>query len=157
MDPQTTAIGLGLIISLFFTEIFGLSAGGMIVPGYLALQFHRPTDVAITLIVALVTYGIVLGISKFAIVYGRRRIVLMILFGFLLGHFVRALLAKTYVAEGSPAGMEAGLFCVIGFIVPGLIALWFDRQGPAQTLGTLLTTASVVRLALVVIGMEVMV
>lgn len=155
MDPQTTAIGLGLLISLLFTEVFGLSAGGMIVPGYVALQLHRPMDVALTLAVALATYGIVLGISKFAVVYGRRKIVLMILFGFLLGHFARAVLANVYVAESSHTGMEPGLFCVIGFIIPGLIALWFDRQGPLQTLGTLLTTASVVRLAIVVIGMEV--
>lgn len=155
MDPQITAIGLGLLISLLFTEVFGLSAGGMIVPGYVALQLHRPMDVALTLAVALATYGIVFGISKFAVVYGRRRIVLMILFGFLLGHLARTVLANVYATESSHAGMEPGLFCVIGFIVPGLIALWFDRQGSMQTLGTLLTTASVVRLALVVIGMEV--
>ncbi len=79
----------------------------------------------------------------------------MILFGFLLGHLARTVLANVDVAESSHAGVEPGLFCVIGFIIPGLIALWFDRQGPMQTLGTLLTTASVVRLALVVIGMEV--
>ena len=79
----------------------------------------------------------------------------MILFGFLLGHFTRIALASTPMTFGSHAGTEGDLFCVIGFIVPGLIALWFDRQGPMQTMGTLLTTASVVRLSLVVIGMEI--
>ena len=155
MDPQTTAIGMGLLVSFAFTELFGLAAGGMIVPGYIALQLHRPLDVALTLLVALATYGAVFAVSKFAIVYGRRRIVLMILFGFVLGHLARTAMAATSLADDSHAMGEAGLFCVIGFIIPGLIALWFDRQGFLQTLGTLLATASVVRLVLIVIGVEV--
>ncbi len=155
MDPQTTAIGMGLLVSFAFTELFGLAAGGMIVPGYVALQLHRPLDVALTLLVALATYAAVFAVSKFAIVYGRRRIVLTILFGFVLAHFARAAVAATCLARDSHATGEAGLFCVIGFIIPGLIALWFDRQGLLQTTGTLLATASVVRLALIVIGMEV--
>ena len=43
---------------------------------------------------------------------------------------------------------------VIGFIIPGLIALWFDRQGVAETMGSLATSAVVVRLVLILIGTE---
>ena len=74
MEPLTVAIGLGRIVSLLFTEAFGLAAGGMIVPGYFALNFHRPLDIVLTLTVALAAYLVVHGISKFSIIYGRRRI-----------------------------------------------------------------------------------
>jgi poly-gamma-glutamate biosynthesis protein PgsC/CapC len=153
MDPLTVAIGLGLIVSLLFTEAFGLAAGGMIVPGYFAINFHRPLDVVLTLTVALAAYIVVFGISKFAIIYGRRRIVLMLLTGFVLGHLVRTLVALP--ATGSLAsGTADQCVAVIGYIIPGLIALWFDRQGLFETLGTVLTASAVVRLCLIVIGME---
>ena len=32
-DLLTVAIGIGLAISLLFSEMFGLAAGGMVVPG----------------------------------------------------------------------------------------------------------------------------
>lgn len=156
MDPQTVAIGLGLVVSLLFTEAFGLAAGGMIVPGYFALQFHRPLDIGITLLVALATYLVVFVVSKVAIVYGRRRIVLMMLVGFVLGHSVRMLLAPGGAWGASVETTQESVICVIGYIVPGLIALWFDRQGTLETVGTVLTASAVVRLCLVVLGMEVL-
>ncbi|MCO6047980.1 poly-gamma-glutamate biosynthesis protein PgsC [Aeoliella sp. ICT_H6.2] len=155
MDPLTVAIGLGLVVSLLFTEAFGLAAGGMIVPGYFALNFHRPMDIVLTLLVSLVTYLIVHQVSKFSIIYGRRRIVLMLLTGFVIGHVVRLLLAMPAMGMTSSATADTAI-AVIGYIVPGLIALWFDRQGLFETLGTVLTASAVVRLALLVIGMEVL-
>lgn len=155
MDPLTVAIGLGLIVSLLFTEAFGLAAGGMIVPGYFALNFNRPMDIVLTLTVALAAYIVVYGVSKFAIIYGRRRIVLMLLTGFVIGHAVRMFISLP--ATGVTGNETAnGTIAVIGYIVPGLIALWFDRQGLFETLGTVLTASAVVRLCLIVIGMEVL-
>ena len=154
MDPQTTAIGVGLIASLLFTEWFGLAAGGMIVPGYFALQFHRPWDIALTLAVAAATFLIVRGVSQFAIVYGRRRIVLMILTGFVLKCLVQSALAVGGAATGGAATADS-FVCVVGCIIPGLIALWFDRQGVVQTAGTVVTTSAVVRLCLLALGLEV--
>ena len=154
MDPLTVAIGLGLIVSLLFTEAFGLAAGGMIVPGYFALNFHRPMDIVLTLTVALAAYLVVHTVSRFAIIYGRRRIVLMLLTGFVIGHAVRVLLAVPAMGNSDSATADTAI-AVIGYIVPGLIALWFDRQGLFETLGTVLTASAVVRLALIVIGMEV--
>ena len=36
------SIGLGLVTSLAFSEILGVAAGGMVVPGYIALYLDRP-------------------------------------------------------------------------------------------------------------------
>lgn len=155
MDPLTVAIGLGLIVSLLFTEAFGLAAGGMIVPGYFALNFHRPLDIVLTLTVALAAYCVVYGVSKFAIIYGRRRIVLMLLVGFVIGHTVRTLVSLPAAGLTDSQTADTAI-AVIGYIVPGLIALWFDRQGLFETLGTVLTASAVVRLCLIVLGLEVL-
>ena len=39
IDNPAIAIGLGMIISLILTESVGVTAGGLIVPGYIALIF----------------------------------------------------------------------------------------------------------------------
>ena len=44
--------------------------------------------------------------------------------------------------------METNL---IGYIIPGLIAIWFDRQGVLQTLCGLAVTAVLVRLSLIIL------
>ena len=83
-DLLSVAIGIGLAVSLLFSELFGLAAGGMVVPGYFALALSRPIDVALTVIAALATYLIVYLMSTFILVYGKRRTVLMILVGYLV-------------------------------------------------------------------------
>ena len=149
MDQVTVSIAIGLLVSLAVTEAFGMTAGGMIVPGYFALSVHRPLDLALTLLVSLGTYGIVRLLSQHMIIYGRRRIVMALLLGFLLGAMVRVC-----PGIGSPATDATNACgCVIGFIIPGLIALWFDRQGVRGTLGSLATATAMVRFSLIVVGM----
>jgi poly-gamma-glutamate biosynthesis protein PgsC/CapC len=155
MDIHTISVGLGLVVSLLFTEVFGLACGGMIVPGYVALSLHRPVDILVTLGTALATFALVRGFSKFALVYGRRRIVMMVLVGFLIGSLVRAVPAYAASTTSLPQANPEGLFSVIGYIIPGLIALWIDRQGLIQTIAPLMTSAVVVRLALIILGMEI--
>lgn len=142
------SIGLGLAVSLLFSELFGVAVGGMIVPGYLALFLTKPLDIALTIVGGLATYAIVHALSALLIVYGRRRTVLMILVGYLMGMLLRM------VTKGlAPFGEE---LAVIGYIVPGLIAIWLDRQGIIVTLSSLLTASAVVRLLLIIfIGAEI--
>jgi len=154
MDPQTCSIAVGLVVSLIFAEIFGLAAGGMIVPGYFALVMNQPLDVVLTLAAALATYGIVRLLARYMIIYGRRRIVMMVLVGFTIGGLIRA--TPVFAADG--LGMSAyPQLQVIGFIIPGLIALWIDRQGLVETLSALVTSAVLVRLFLIIVGLETVV
>jgi gamma-polyglutamate biosynthesis protein CapC len=142
------SVGIGLAISLLFTEMFGIAAGGMIVPGYIALGLHRPFDVALTVGAGFATFAIVHTLSSFVIIYGRRRTVMMILIGYLIGMLVR----WSTGSLGALGGIELD---VIGFIIPGLIAIWLDRQGIVETLAALLTASVVVRLILIlVVGSE---
>ena len=141
------SVGIGLAISLLFSEMFAVAAGGMIVPGYLALHVTRPFDIALTVAAGLATYAIVHALSSFIIVYGRRRTVLMILVGYLVGAAFRAALGHL---AAPLTEME-----VIGFIIPGLIAIWLDRQGIVETLAAMVTASVLVRLVLVLVtGME---
>lgn len=146
IDLLPLSVGIGLAVSLLFTEAFGLTAGGMVVPGYLALAWSNPLDVLITVGAGLIAFLLVRALSAFLVIYGRRRTVLMILVGYAVGMGLRALPG---LGLGEP---EAE---VVGYIIPGLIAIGLDRQGVVETLTALTTASIVVRLILVaVVGVE---
>ena len=88
-EYASIAIGLGMVISLFLTETLGVMAGGIIVPGYIALSLHNPYKVGITFIISIITFGIVYMLSKMILIYGRRRLILCLLIGFFLGYIFR--------------------------------------------------------------------
>ncbi len=140
MDELTLSIGLGLAVSILFSETFGIAAGGMIVPGYLALHLDRPYNLMLTAFASLVTYGIVRSLSVFMIVFGRRRTVLMILVGYIVG---------AVVTQASPSPAEGQTMQVIGYIIPGLIAIWLDRQGVVETMASATTAAVLVKLLMI--------
>jgi poly-gamma-glutamate biosynthesis protein PgsC/CapC len=138
------AVGLGVIISLIFTELLGASAGGIVVPGYIALYLDRPSQILGTVLVSLITWGIIRFIGMFTLLFGKRRMVLSILIGFILGWASRNLIFQNVSIYDLQ--MQS-----IGYIVPGLIANWFERQGFWKTLSTMLVAAVLVRLILMVI------
>lgn len=138
------AVGLGVIISLLFSELLGASAGGIVVPGYIAMYLDRPMQILGTIVVSLLTWGIIRLISNFTLLFGKRRMVLSILVGFILGWASRLLVYQnvtvyTYQLQS------------IGYIIPGLIANWFDRQGFWKTITSLGVAAVLVRLILMVV------
>ncbi len=138
------AVGLGVVFSLLFTEFFGVAAGGIVVPGYIALQLHNPLNVIGTLLVASLTFLVLRGISQFIFIYGRRRMVLAILFGFIFGFIFSNLVFPELFSLD--IRMQA-----IGFIIPGLIANWMERQGLFRTIAGVVVAACAVRLLLMII------
>ncbi len=138
------SIGIGLVISLAFSEMLGLTAGGMVVPGYVALYLDRPIIILITLLASYLTYFIVHSLSAVMIIYGRRRTVLMILVGFAMGALIRSL--------GSfQLPMTTVDLTIIGYIIPGLIAIWIDRQGVIESFSSLIIASVIVRIILILI------
>lgn len=138
------AIGLGLVLSLIFSEVFGLAAGGMVVPGYLALNIHQPQKVIATLLVSLGTYGFIRFLSNFIFIYGRRRTVITVLVAFILGWISRTF----FIWQVGEVHVELSS---IGYILPGLIALWMERQGVIATISTMIIVSVLVRLILIVL------
>ena len=139
-------IGIGMVLSLFLTETLGVTAGGIIVPGYIAMNLENPERLVITFGVSIITFLIIKLLSKFIMVYGKRRLVLALLIGFLLGYLSRSENMIT-------AGLGTTDFIVIGNIIPGLIANWMDRQGVLRTISTVLITAGITKLCIMIISM----
>ena len=139
-------IGIGMVLSLFLTETLGVTAGGIIVPGYIAMNLENPERLVITFGVSILTFLIIKLLSKFIMVYGKRRLVLALLIGFLLGYLSRSENMIT-------AGLGTTEFMVIGNIIPGLIANWMDRQGVLRTISTVLITAGITKLCIMTISM----
>ncbi len=138
------AVGIGVIISLIFSELLGASAGGIVVPGYLALYLDKPLQILGTLLISLATWGIIRIIGNFTLLFGKRRMVLSILIGFILGWASRMLVFNDLTV--TQLQMQS-----IGYIVPGLIANWFERQGFLKTISTMGIAAVLVRLVLMVV------
>ena len=139
------SIGLGLLFGFFFYEWVGFSAGGFVVPGYIALQLHNPFLLGATLGLSFLTYLSVKIAGRFAILYGRRRFILMILAGFAWQWIFNWLFLQK-----SPLNPEMQAF---GFIIPGLIANEMERQRILPTLFGLLIVSVLVRLTLIAFGL----
>ena len=136
------SIGLGIVLSLILSETLGVTAGGIIVPGYIALYIHDPFKVFITFAVAILVWLIIQILGKYMFLYGKRRIVLALILGFFFGYVSRNYI---YLSD------EIGSLAVIGNIIPGLIANWMDRQGIIRTLSVVLLTAVMVKLAVILL------
>jgi poly-gamma-glutamate biosynthesis protein PgsC/CapC len=122
---------LGLLISLLFIGLTGYYPGGIIVPSYLVLFMDQPLRIIGTLIAALLALLCYRVVSRNLILFGRRRFVFMILFGG-IWTFLWILVFPSIF----PVSME---FRVIGWVIPGLIANNFERQGIMVTTAALIT------------------
>jgi poly-gamma-glutamate biosynthesis protein PgsC/CapC len=138
------AIGLGVLMSLFFLETFGAAAGGIVVAGYVAMYLHQPITILATLIISMIVYLIVKILGKFMFIYGRRRMVITVLLGFIIGWAAR------YYGVFASISTDYSVN-VIGFIIPGLIANAMEKQGILRTLSIMIVAAVLVRLLLVII------
>ena len=128
------AIGLGMVLSLLLSESMGVVAGGIIVPGYIALHLQDLPSIFLTFLISFLTYLIIYILSKKLLIYGKRRLILSLLLAFLLG-----LALRTFVQINID---------YVGFIIPGLIASWMDRQGVVRTISVILIESSIVHLFL---------
>jgi len=138
------SITLGLVFSLLSYEIFGLAAGGIVVPGYIALHLSQPDRLAGIVLVSFTTYLIIKILGKYTFMYGRRQMVVCLLIGCLLANISRQFLAIDLA--GNMMQLEA-----VGWVVPGLIAHWFGKQGVFKTLSVLFITSVLVRLIVIII------
>ncbi len=138
------SVGIGLVLSLIFSETLGLAAGGMVVPGYVALMIHHPLRIVGTVLVSLMTFLTMKYLSNYMFIYGRRRVVLVILVGFLFGWLSREVL----VIQTNAVTLELQ---TIGLIIPGLIANWMEKQGVVKTITTMIIAAVFIRLLLMII------
>lgn len=128
------ALTLGVILALIFSETTGISPGGLVVPGYLALVVDQPVTLTVVFLISVLDYLFVTKVlSRFAIIYGSRKLAAMLIVGItlklLFDYFYPVMPFEIYEFRG------------IGVIVPGLIANTYQRQGiPLTLVGTFVVT-----------------
>ena len=137
----TAMLVVGVVVSLVLTEIVGLSPGGIVVPGYVALLLDRPAALLGLLMASLATYGVVRLLRMQLILFGSRRFAVTVLVG--LSFSTAAQWLSDSLVTVAPLPVVWG---GLGFIVPGLLAHQFDRQGILPTLAVLAIAAPITRL-----------
>lgn len=116
----------GIVVSLILAEISGFSPGGVVVAGYLAMFFLQPAWLIGTLLAALATYALVKLVENRLLLYGRRLFAVYVLTGIVVSQAAAWLWRIQDVSD-------AGLL-IIGYLIPGLLARDFSRQGVANTI-----------------------
>ncbi|MFW6308485.1 MAG: poly-gamma-glutamate biosynthesis protein PgsC/CapC [bacterium] len=137
---------LGIIVSFIYYEIIGVFAGGIIVPGYLVYYASEPLRILLTIFIALITYLLVYFIiSRYILVYGARRFFMMVMVSFVIGrgldYAVGLINVNTVVAP-------------VGFLISGIIANNFVKQGVITTLIHMATVFIIMQLILIAIGIS---
>lgn len=131
------AIFLGLCLSLIIEIKLGISPGGVIVPSYMALVIDDFTTVISIFLVAIATFLLVkYVISRFMLIYGKRRFIACVMSALL----IKGALALLYPLI--PFSVLA--FNGLGVVMSGIIANCYFKQGPAITTGATLVTSFVV-------------
>jgi poly-gamma-glutamate biosynthesis protein PgsC/CapC len=139
----TLTLGIGIAVSIVLFQVVGLSAGGVIAPGYISLVLDRPAILITIGLSALLSWALLQLLSRHLFLYGTRRFGVTILLALVITTGIQAMRATF-----GPLALEwAGL----GFIVPGLIAHQMDRQGIVRTLLMLAIAAPLTRVLAVLV------
>lgn len=140
------SVGLSVLLNVLAVELIGFSAGGVVVPGYLALYLDQPIRLVATFAAAFVTLGAVTGLGRATVLYGRRKFAVMLLLGFLVNAGMSSLLNAVVSVASTGAAMPD--LRAIGYLVPGLLANEMARQGVLVTVAMTMIVTIVIRLLL---------
>ena len=132
-----TSIILGIAVSLIFTELTGISAGGIVVPAYLALTVNEHSILISTLAIGLISYvAVEFGLSRFMMLYGKRKFAAFVFIALILRIILNLALGGIFD--------HLDALTSVGVITAALIASTVSKQGLKYTLiGTVVVTAIV--------------
>lgn len=138
------AIALSVLWSFGLYEAFGLLTGGMVSAGYLCLFFEQPFRIVTTLLLAVIVYGLTRLLSRYVILYGRRRFMLVIVLSLIFAWVIeRFILGIALIPQDTR---------IIGHVVPGLIANDMVKQGIPRTLLGVMLSAALVRVLIMAVS-----
>jgi len=142
IDAELARFGvlLGVVLGVLIYNRFGVTTGGAIVPGYLALFVARPSHIAATFCIALLTYYLVHKILRPRLMlWGNRLFEAELLTAFVLQLLWIGCLWLLQLTDP-----VFSVFTTIGFILPGIIAHDMGRQGATRTLQVTLACTAIV-------------
>lgn len=142
MFALTMTIGIALTVALL--ELTGLVAGGIIVPAYVSTILGSPVSLAVLLAMALCVLLAIRGLEQLIPLYGTRRYGISVLLGGVLNAAVQS-------APALLGGSIAVEWSAFGYLVPGLIAYHFDRQGIVRTTLMIAVAAPLVRVCVLLL------
>lgn len=141
----TLSLSLGIAVSLLLIQVTGISAGGIIAPGYVALMLDRPPALIALAVIAVASWAIAAIAGRYLFLWGTRRFGFTVLVALMLGLLLDLLRTPLGLAG---LGLDWG---GLGYIVPGLIAHQIDRQGWIATVACLALAAAIVRLLILIV------
>lgn len=119
-------IVVGLILAIIFYEVTDVSPGGIIVPGMMAYYYYDPERIIATLFISIITFLLIKLLSNYSILYGKRKYTVTLL--------VAVLIAFTTNLIYSNFTINFFDIAIVGYIIPGIIANEFSKQGIFKTL-----------------------
>lgn len=120
---------IGIIVAFLYVEVMDIYPGGIIVPAYVALSLESPPVVLSTIIVAFLSLFTYKGLSRFLILFGKRRFVMLVLLG-----VIWAQIWQFFFSHFFSIPLE---YNVIGWLIPGLLANNLEKQKIIPTLASL--------------------
>ncbi|HOE06928.1 MAG TPA: poly-gamma-glutamate biosynthesis protein PgsC [Bacilli bacterium] len=133
---------LGIIVSIIFYEITDISPGGIVVPGLMVMYVNQFDKMVYTVIVAIITYLVVKFISRYLVIFGKRRFVILILVSILINFLLQLLLHSFSI---NLLNMS-----IIGYSIAGIIANDMYKQGIKRTIPSLAIVIVVLELIIIV-------
>ena len=120
---------LGVLLSIIFYEITDITPGGIIVPGILALYYKQVDRIIYTILIALIAYFIVKLLSRYFVIFGKRRFVLMIIIALFLNTILDLILHSFSLSMLN--------LSIVGYTIAGIIANDIYKQGIKRTIPSL--------------------
>ncbi|MGD8562372.1 MAG: poly-gamma-glutamate biosynthesis protein PgsC/CapC [Desulfarculaceae bacterium] len=111
---------LGILLGMLFFQRTGISCGGIISPGLMAMEMDNPLGLVVSLAAALLTWGLLTGAVRVWGVFGRQRVALAMA----LALVIKIILSMFYPVPS----------LWLGWVVPGLMGADFQRQGFIPTI-----------------------
>lgn len=142
LNMMINIIILGIIVSIIFYEITDISPGGIVVPGLMVMYVNQFDKMIYTVIVAIITYLVVKFISRYLVIFGKRRFVILILVSILINFLLQTLLHSFSINLLSMS--------IIGYSIAGIIANDMYKQGIKRTLPALAIVLVVLELIILV-------
>ncbi|NOR15069.1 MAG: poly-gamma-glutamate biosynthesis protein PgsC, partial [Candidatus Aminicenantes bacterium] len=124
---------VGVVLAVLFTELTDLYPGGIIVPAYFALYLNEPLRLLGTVLIAGLSLMLYRFLSRYFILFGKRRFVIFILLG--------ALLSQIWILVLPQLLPSLSGFPILGWVIPGLLANNLEKQRLLPTLASLFTVA----------------
>lgn len=133
------AIIIGTVLSLLVEEFFGISCGGIIVPGYMAMVCDDIGTVLVMFAISFLTYLIVnYGFARIMILFGKRKFTVTLLVALLLN-----VVARLCYPALAAMPFSSLTFRGVGAVTPALLANTYSKQGIKYTIPACIAVTAV--------------